>query len=61
MYGVEPTFWLSLISLLAFVLLLLVSFNTIMRKLLKIERKKFQLTMLMRNIKKLIGQLELQQ
>ncbi|WML44674.1 DUF4181 domain-containing protein [Neobacillus sp. PS3-40] len=41
MYGVEPTFWLRLISLLAFVLLLLVSFNTIMRKWLKIERKKF--------------------
>ena len=41
MYGIEPTFWLNLILLLAIVLLLFVSFNTIMRKWLKVEKKKF--------------------
>jgi hypothetical protein len=40
-YGVEPGFWLRLVLLLTIVLLLLVSFNTIMRKWLNVERKKF--------------------
>ncbi|ARK31358.1 DUF4181 domain-containing protein [Halalkalibacter krulwichiae] len=41
MYGVEPTFWLNLLLILAIVILLLVSFNTIMRKWLKVEKRKF--------------------
>ena len=41
MYGVEPTFWLNSIFVFAVLLLLMVLFNTIMRKWLKIENKKF--------------------
>ncbi|MGA9288037.1 MAG: DUF4181 domain-containing protein [Anaerobacillus sp.] len=41
MYGIEPFFWLKLIFLLAIVTLFLVLFNTVMRKLYNIERKKF--------------------
>ncbi|MFP7225971.1 DUF4181 domain-containing protein [Priestia filamentosa] len=40
MYSIESTFGLRFISLLAIVLLLWVSFNIIMRKWLKVERKK---------------------
>ncbi|WP_416150178.1 DUF4181 domain-containing protein [Salipaludibacillus sp. HK11] len=40
-YGVEPVFWLKLVLLIAFILLLLVSFNIIMRKWWNVERKKF--------------------
>ncbi|MED4072150.1 DUF4181 domain-containing protein [Priestia endophytica] len=40
MYSAEPNFGLKFISLLAIILLLWVSFNTIMRKWLKVERKK---------------------
>ncbi|AKO93370.1 DUF4181 domain-containing protein [Priestia filamentosa] len=40
MYSIESTFGLRFISLLAIVLLLGVSFNIIMRKWLKVERKK---------------------
>ncbi|MBU8878816.1 DUF4181 domain-containing protein [Bacillus sp. FJAT-29790] len=39
MYGVEPTFWMNLILLLASVFILLIAFNTIMRKWLKIKEK----------------------
>ncbi|MUK87830.1 DUF4181 domain-containing protein [Ornithinibacillus sp. L9] len=40
-YGVESDFGIRLVLLLAIVLLLLVSFHTIMRKWLNVERKKF--------------------
>ncbi|RJS62955.1 DUF4181 domain-containing protein [Priestia filamentosa] len=40
MYSIEPTFGLRFISLLTIILLLWVSFNIIMRKWLKVERKK---------------------
>ncbi|WP_124052247.1 DUF4181 domain-containing protein [Priestia endophytica] len=40
MYSAEPNFGLKFISLLAIILLLWISFNTIMRKWLKVERKK---------------------
>ncbi|WP_117149162.1 MULTISPECIES: DUF4181 domain-containing protein [Paraliobacillus] len=40
-YGVEPIIWLKLVILLAVVLLLWVTFSTIMRKWLQVERKKF--------------------
>ena len=40
-YGVDDAFWLRLVLLLAIVLLLLVTFNTIMRKWWNVERKKF--------------------
>lgn len=41
MYSIEPNFGLRFISLLAIILLLWMSFNIIMRKWLKVERKKF--------------------
>ncbi|GAB3056353.1 DUF4181 domain-containing protein [Virgibacillus ainsalahensis] len=41
MYVVEPAFWPNLILLLAIILLLMVLFNTIMRKWLRIKKKKF--------------------
>lgn len=41
MYGIELNFWQELFLLLTIVLLLLVSFNALMRKLLKVEKKKF--------------------
>ena len=40
MYGLGPKFWLDLFLMLTILLLLLVSFNAIMRKLLKVEKKK---------------------
>ncbi|MBG9810069.1 DUF4181 domain-containing protein [Priestia filamentosa] len=40
MYSIEPTFGLRFISLLAIILLLWISFNTIMRKWLKVKKKK---------------------
>lgn len=40
-YGTESTFWLKLVLMLAIILVLLVSFNTVMRKWLKVEKKKF--------------------
>ncbi len=39
-YGVEPSFWLKLLLLLVIIWLLLFSFNTIMRSLLKVEKTK---------------------
>lgn len=41
MYGIELNFWQELFLLLTIVLLLLVSFNALMRKLLKVEKKNF--------------------
>ncbi|ADU29229.1 hypothetical protein Bcell_0956 [Evansella cellulosilytica DSM 2522] len=41
MYGLETNEWLKLLVLLTFLLLVLVSFNVLMRKLLKVEKKKF--------------------
>ncbi len=41
MYGIGPKFWLELFLLVSILLLLLVSFNAVMRKLLKVEKKKF--------------------
>ncbi|KHF39347.1 DUF4181 domain-containing protein [Halalkalibacter okhensis] len=41
MFDDEPTFWLNIIWLLAIILLLLYLFNSIMRKWLKVEKKKF--------------------
>lgn len=41
MYSMEPTFEIRFIMLLAIVLLSFISFNAIMRKWLKVERKKF--------------------
>ncbi|MDT3765864.1 DUF4181 domain-containing protein [Priestia filamentosa] len=40
MYSIEPTFGLRFISLLAIILLFWISFNTIMRKWLKVKKKK---------------------
>ncbi|TGE31083.1 DUF4181 domain-containing protein [Desulfosporosinus sp. Sb-LF] len=40
MYGIGPKFWLELFLLVTILLLLLVSFNAVMRKLLKVEKKK---------------------
>ncbi|HBW38527.1 DUF4181 domain-containing protein [Desulfosporosinus sp. BICA1-9] len=40
MYGLGPKFWQELFLLLTIVLLSLVSFNAVMRKLLKVEKKK---------------------
>lgn len=40
MYSIEPTFGLRFISLLAIILLLWISFNTIMRKWLKVKKEK---------------------
>jgi hypothetical protein len=40
-YGIELTFWLKLLLFLVIVVLLYVSFNTIMRKFLNVERRKF--------------------
>lgn len=40
MYGLGPKFWLELFLLLTILLLLLVSFNAVMSKLLKVEKKK---------------------
>lgn len=40
-YGFEPYFWLKLIIVLGVFLLLLFSFHTVMRKLLKLEKVKF--------------------
>lgn len=40
-YGFEPYFWLKLIIILGVFLLLLFSFHTVMRKLLKLEKVKF--------------------
>ncbi|MYL72425.1 DUF4181 domain-containing protein [Halobacillus litoralis] len=39
-YGLDSDFWLGLLLLLTIVSLLLVSFNTIIRRWLKVERKK---------------------
>lgn len=41
MYAVDPIFWFKFLLLIAIVLLLLVSFNTKMRKWLDVGRKKF--------------------
>lgn len=40
MYGIGANFWLELLFILAIILLLLFSFNAVMRKLLKVEKKK---------------------
>ncbi|MFP7226492.1 DUF4181 domain-containing protein, partial [Priestia filamentosa] len=40
MYSIEPTLGLRFISLLAIILLFWISFNTIMRKWLKVKKKK---------------------
>ncbi|WP_181349721.1 DUF4181 domain-containing protein [Thalassobacillus sp. CUG 92003] len=40
MFGVEAVFWLRLVLVLAIVFFLWISFNTLMRKWLKVERKK---------------------
>ena len=40
MYGIGANFWLELLFILAIILLLLFSFNSVMRKLLKVEKKK---------------------
>ncbi|MBP3951689.1 DUF4181 domain-containing protein [Bacillus suaedae] len=40
MYGIEPNFWLRLIVLLTIVLLLLISFDKLMRTLFKTKKKK---------------------
>ncbi|MEC3883054.1 DUF4181 domain-containing protein [Halobacillus sp. HZG1] len=39
-YGLDSDFWLGLLLLLTIVSVLLVSFNTIIRRWLKVERKK---------------------
>ncbi|WP_404451812.1 DUF4181 domain-containing protein [Virgibacillus necropolis] len=39
-YGLEPIFWLKLVLILAIILVLLVSFNEVMSKWLKVEKKK---------------------
>ncbi|ASF39079.1 hypothetical protein CEH05_08110 [Halobacillus halophilus] len=39
-YGLEPTFWLRLVVVISIFLLLLVSFNVIISRWLKMERKK---------------------
>lgn len=39
-YGLEPTFWLRLVAVIAMFLLLLVTFNRIISRWLKVERKK---------------------
>ncbi len=39
-YGLGPAFWLRLLVVIAIFLLLLVSFNTIISRWLKVERKK---------------------
>jgi hypothetical protein len=40
-YFIEPTFWLKLFLALAIVVFLMVVFNAIMRKWLKVENRKF--------------------
>ena len=40
MYGIGSDFWLELLFILAIILLFLFSFNAVMRKLLKVEKKK---------------------
>lgn len=40
MYGVEPTFWLKLVFLIAFAVIAIFSFNAIMRRCLKVEKPK---------------------
>jgi hypothetical protein len=41
MYDLEPKFWQELFLLITSLLLVLVSFNAVMRRLLKVEKKKF--------------------
>lgn len=40
-YGIEPIFWIKLIVVLGVFLLVLMIFNMILRKWLKVEKKKF--------------------
>ncbi|MGM0835119.1 MAG: DUF4181 domain-containing protein [Bacillota bacterium] len=40
-YGIEPVFWLKLLLVLSIFGVLLYLYNSMMRKLLKVERKKF--------------------
>lgn len=40
-YGIEPIFWQKLFFLLVVIALILVSFNVIMRRLLKVKKRKF--------------------
>jgi len=41
MYAIDPTFWTKLTLMLIVFIILLVSFNVIMRKWLKVEKKHF--------------------